>query len=255
MAVSASTQPGHDLKVACTPDVMQTDPAGQLPNNGRYACAPVAVANTLVGLHQMGVLHLPLKGATAKQRVLALAKELSGPQWMHLTPNGIAPQRLADVVGRYLEQWGVSVTEKKIWGWSAYHQESPPDLNGFYAGIQGSDTAMWLLVGRYRAGDNTLRCRALHWLTVVGHRKNIDASHTLIVHCPSPRSGAAPLHESILMKPMESEILLIPQLPDTISSRGFTEIKSGLRWIGPGERGVIHGAVLMRFSQEAEGES
>lgn len=255
LAIFSSAQSVQRLKVTRTPDVMQTDPAGHLPYGGRYACAAVAVANSLVGLHQMGTLCLPLRGATVKQRVLSLAEKLSGPQWMRLAPSGIAPQRLSNEVERYLEQQGLSVTEKKIWDWNTYHCKTPPDPHGFYSGIHKENAVLWLLVGKYRASGDTLRCRALHWVTVVSYNKNSDESHALIVHCPSPRSGVAPVHELILIKPMKTEMLLIPQLPDTISSRGFMEIESGLRWIRPGERAVINGAVAMRLSQEAQGGS
>ena len=73
------------------PDVMQMDPAGDLPFGGSYSCAPVSAANYLVWLAENGYPDLAPPADGEVQRVLDLAKELGSPRYMNARGGGVGP--------------------------------------------------------------------------------------------------------------------------------------------------------------------
>ena len=72
VASSSSSEGGHVDRINEVPDVMQMDPAGDLPFGGSYSCAPVSAANYLVWLAENGYPDLAPPAHGEVQRVLDL---------------------------------------------------------------------------------------------------------------------------------------------------------------------------------------
>jgi hypothetical protein len=246
----------HNDRIDSVPDVMQMDPAGDLPFGGSYSCAPVSAANYLVWLADNGYPDLAQPDDSVKQRVLDLARELGLPEYMNAQGGGVSPRSYASGIRAYIDDHTHYNSQIDFWGWEHDSRDAPPELSWFTDGLD-KQGAVWLLVASCQeseAADEHI-CTKLHWVTLVG--SGVDAAGQadpsyLIIHCSAPQSGTELHNEYVRTEELREGTLRFTDAGIETAAVGFYHMVEGMMWPEAGEMPVIAGAVRLRLEDSAQ---
>ncbi len=242
-------------KVDSTPDLLQTDPEGNLPGGGRQYCAPVAVSNSLIWLGENGYKNLVPRGMSRKKAQIEIARILGSKDCMNTNlEGGTGVSGVLRGVERYLNQHGYAYRRLEYQGWRRHPRKystrvEVPDLEWLKTGLAG-DSGVWLNVGWYKYDNQTDEyCRiGGHWVTLVGYgvdEKGIKNAATLILHDPAPRAGRSFSDEYVRTEKIKSGTLTGEKWKLARSAAGYYKLTDGMHVRKQADFGILDGVVVL----------
>lgn len=257
-SVSVNTYPEiFTVRMDNIPDMMQTDPAANLPENGISYCAPVSVSNSLMWLADQGFVNLRPKLENRKKAQARLTQILGSSKYMKTGRKGTSVFRLMRGVSRYVKDCGYEYKRLECQGWRKSYPSSQntikvPDIGWIKKGLVGL-SGVWLNIGWYTYDpikDEYHRFGG-HWVTCVGY--GIDplgqkSADTLIIHDPSPRSGIRKTNEFIKLTRLYSGTLTgrhyegIPRSAD-----GFFDVTGTLKVRNSADIAILDAVVVLEM--------
>jgi len=235
---------------------MQMDPDNSFPDNGRYYCGAVAMANNLVWLSNYGYPGLAVKAEMEKVSVLRTAEVLGSEKYLNISPLGNPPSFLLSKTQKYIVDQGYKVKESTLQGWEAVKAGEKFDLKAMKKHFDEGDV-FCLMLGKYSYNPDSKQylSKGFHYVTLAGYKHSNPEStlpDTLAVQCPSPRSGKEKKIEYVELCRMKSGTLHIslPGIYDfTVPASGSWTISDGLLWKRENELIVIHGYISLELEK------
>jgi hypothetical protein len=234
------------------PDLMQTDPALELPGGGDSHCGPVAASNALAWLGAHGLPRLLPEGDSERERQIALVRELASRRYMGTSAhNGTGASGLLKGIDLYLRANGYRGARLQYQGWRSHQLRystgvRKPEIEFLAEGLRQGGVAL-VNVGWYRPGrPGVYRRHGGHWLTAVSAGVKADGRDdpdALVVHDPAPWSGAAPKAHRVRAEPLGDGWLIGEDGP--FPSNGFRVLEGDLEVKRPGEVAIIDGVVVL----------
>jgi hypothetical protein len=222
---------------------MQTDPLNEFPDNGRYYCGPVAMADNLVWLSNNGFPKLAQSGLTDKQKVLEVAKILGGTNYLNVPPIGNPPHYVMSKTIEYIEDSGYEIRNSEVWGWDKIKTDISFTFTELSSKLK-DDSIICLMLGKYGYDSKTDEyfSKGFHYVALAGFD---EISQTLIINCPSPRSGMKSQSEICSVKTLNSGIInvKIPTIHEFKKSASGTIKLEGLKWQRESEVILLHGYI------------
>jgi hypothetical protein len=239
-----------------TPDLLQTDPDGHLPNGGKDYCAPVSVSNSFIWLAENGFDNLAPKLKDRKKAQIELARTLGKKEYMNSADDGTGMFGLFRGVSKYIKDKGYEHKYFKYQGWRNHPRELSfnvdiPKLNWLKKGLRGN-SAVWLNVGWYKYNPKTndyLRIGG-HWVTLVGY--GVDShgkenSNILIIHDPSSRAGKDFSHEYVQVKLIKTGRLTGDKKGLPRSAKGYYKLRGGMHIKKTAGFAILDGAIVLKM--------
>lgn len=243
-------------RIENTPDLMQSDPAAQLPAGGAAYCGPVAVSNSIVWLSRHGYPGL-FKGKTGPNSQGQMALEIS--RYMH-TDNwdGTLPMNFLTGLSDFIRNKGYEIEALTYQGWEEHprstelRKDKTIDLNYLLKAMESPKSAAWLKIGWY---DYLPDCKKYkrhegHWVSLIGFGKSKDGTRdpsTLIIHDPAPRSGRAKSHDYVKAALIRGSEQLLPNGMDRLPANRFYKLSGDLKIKEGFDCGILDGAVLLKL--------
>jgi hypothetical protein len=235
------------------PDLMQTDPALELPGGGDSHCGPVAASNALVWLGAHGLPRLLPEGATERDRQIALVRALASGSYMGTSAhNGTGASGVLKGIDLYLRANGYRAARLEYQGWRAHQLRYStsvriPEVAFIADGLREGGVAL-ISAGWYKPGmlPGVYRRHGGHWLTVVSagvDSAGRDDPDALVLHDPAPWSGAPPKAHRVRAERLGEGWLIGEDGP--FPSAGFRVLRGELGVKRPGEVAIIDGAVVL----------
>ncbi len=237
-----------------TPDLQQTDPAGDLPGGGQMYCAPVCVSNSFGWLAAKGFGGLVSGGANDRAGQFETARVLGSRAFMNTSAsNGTGPVEVIKGVVKYLEKSGYDY-ELKYQGWRSCPGKYRcgtlrPSLEWIKKGLVG-DSAVWLNLGwyRYNARKDEYKREGGHWVTLVGYGIDAEGNENedvLIIHDPAAAGGEG-REDFVEVERLESG-KVAGFLFFTKSIKGLYRVKNAGIVRNAREAAILDGAVVLRM--------
>lgn len=229
------------------PDFTQTDVHGKDTGNGQQYCAPVAVSNSLVWLHQQ----------TQTDEQLALIKKLASTEYMKTSlQNGTGTAGLLRGVDKIVRELFGGYARLEYQGWRKHPRQystqvKVPQLAWLAEGIN-NNAAVWLNVGWYQFDSTQDEYQRIggHWVTLVGIKLLGTTMQTLILHDPAPRAGKTFANEHVKITALESGTLTGKKHGLPTAAKGYFLLGEGMHIKARADVAIIDGAVLLKLSEK-----
>ncbi len=228
------------------PDLVQTDPKGKFARGGKSFCGPVAASNSLVWL-KTG------KKSDDFNFQYSVVNKLASAEYMKVDPvDGIGAKGLIRGVSRYVEKdIGDSDFVLKYQGWRSTPKEHftgvrDPQVK-WIQGFVGMRKTAWINLGWYSYDaekDEYVRVGG-HWVTVVGYgvdEKGKPNERMIVIHDPSPRTGADP-NDYVFLSDIKTGTLLRKNGSRYRSASGLLKMGGGMHIKSSADVALIDGVV------------
>lgn len=238
------------------PDLTQSDPRLELPDEGASYCGPVAVSNGLAWLAGRGYPRLLPAAASEEGGQLALVQALSSRRYMGTSPiGGTGSLSLLRGLERWIGDAGYVIDELEYSGWRAHDARHASglrtlDLSRLAASLEAGGIA-WLHVGWYLAPTRwelAHQRRGGHWVSLV--RVTVgddpDGAAELWLNDPAPYAGDEPRTERVRTHRLLEGWLLADG--DRLSATQALVLGDGMRLKRPEDVAIVDGAVSLRLA-------
>lgn len=247
----------YDEKINEIPDIKQTDPRLNFPQQGKDFCAPVVVVDSFAWLQKHGYDRI-LGSPEVKDPEIAACRKLAG--MMATTPGtGTTTENFLAGLQKYISTGTpYALKSLKYEGWNRHQREfgnaaDVPDLEWIKAGIRGNNCA-WLNIGWYEEDryTNSLVRTDGHWVALIGYGKENGGaanSSVIIVHDPDPVLSKEPRSIFIKLEALKEGTLRGPHQGLPRSASGYFRARPAGNGADPtrNRTGIIDGVIVLEL--------
>ncbi|QDT53472.1 hypothetical protein Pan44_14890 [Caulifigura coniformis] len=246
----------HTERVGGTPDLCQTDKAGDFADGGRQFCGPVAVSDQFVWLANHGYPKLFPTATKGKAGQIELVNALAARNYMDTAGlRGTMPPRLMEALRGYVNDRGYELARIEYRGYlpskgSFESSGAHFDRDWVRAAVANPRACAWLNIqwSKFDEAAGAYADLDRHWLCVVGYgedaRKN-PAPDLFLVHDPAGRSGLQKKTDFVTLELLERG--RFPVRGKEYDARGYYEIRDGLTFKEGADRALVIGGVVLEL--------